>query len=337
MHGIGNDYIYLDCIANPMPDNIEQFARHASDRHTGIGGDGVVLILPSEIANCRMRMFNADGSEGRMCGNAIRCVGKYYYETYISKTQNTRCKTQDNCALCIVNYELDVETLSGTKRLTLHITNNIVESITVDMGIPSLQPADIPILTDQPFINQTISLDCPLVLGERTDERSKSKGYLHTIPCKEEVAEGNQSPEGGQNCALGIVHCALAVSMGNPHLILPINDIDNYPLHQLGPLWENHPLFPDRVNTEIVEQLSPTHLRMRVWERGSGETLACGTGACAVVVAFTHLGRTPQNTPITVSLRGGNLIITYTDNNHVLMQGSATEVFRGKYCVPVKR
>ena len=315
MHGIGNDYIYLDCIANPMPDNIEQFARHASDRHTGIGGDGVVLILPSEIANCRMRMFNADGSEGRMCGNAIRCVGKYYYETYIAPKQNEqtqycppslggraqRAEGVQNCALCIVHYALTVETLSGTKHLTLHITNNIVESITVDMGIPSLQPADIPILTDQPFINQTISIDSQ------------------------------------NNCALCIVHCALAVSMGNPHLILPINDIDNYPLHQLGPLWENHPLFPDRVNTEIVKQLSPTHLRMRVWERGSGETLACGTGACAVVVAFTHLNRVPKNTPITVSLSGGDLIITYTDNNHVLMQGSATEVFRGKYCLPVKR
>ncbi len=316
MHGIGNDYIYLDCIANPMPDNIEQFARHASDRHTGIGGDGVVLILPSEVADCRMRMFNADGSEGRMCGNAIRCVGKYYYETYISKIQNTRCKTQDNCALCIVHYELDVETLSGIKHLTLNIIDNKVDSITVDMGTPSLQPADIPILTDQPFINQTISLDCPPVLGERA-----------------------QRAEGVQNCEffakaqdrwLCIVHCASAVSMGNPHLILPIDDIDHYPLHELGPLWEHHPLFPDRVNTEIVEQLSPTHLRMRVWERGSGETLACGTGACAVVVAFTHLGRVPKNTPITVSLRGGDLIITYSDNNHVLMQGSATEVFRGK-------
>ena len=292
MHGIGNDYIYLDCIANPMPNNIEQFARHASDRHTGIGGDGVVLILPSDVADCRMRMFNADGSEGRMCGNAIRCVGKYYYETYMLK----------DAACCILtskastnNSQLSVETLSGTKHLTLHITpDNKVESITVDMGIPSLQPSDIPILTDQPFINQTISIDSQ------------------------------------NNCALCIVHCALAVSMGNPHLILPIDDIDHYPLHELGPLWEHHPLFPDRVNTEIVEQLSPTHLRMRVWERGSGETLACGTGACAVVVAFTHLGRTPRNTPITVSLRGGDLIITYSDNNHVLMQGSATEVFRGK-------
>ena len=325
MHGIGNDYIYLDCIANPMPDNIEQFARHASDRHTGIGGDGVVLILPSEIANCRMRMFNADGSEGRMCGNAIRCVGKYYYETYISKTQDARCKTQDNCALA-------VETLSGTKHLTLNINNNLVESITVDMGIPSLQPADIPILANAPFINQTISLNCPPKLGGRTDERSKSKGCLHTMPCKEEVAEGNQRAE-GVNSSLLTPHSSLhatAVSMGNPHLILPIDDIDHYPLHQLGPLWENHPLFPDRVNTEIVEQLSPTHLRMRVWERGSGETLACGTGACAVVVAFTHLGRTPKNTPITVSLRGGDLIITYCDNNHVLMQGTATEVFRGQ-------
>ena len=287
MHGIGNDYIYLDCIANPMPNNIEQFARHASDRHTGIGGDGVVLILPSEVADCQMRMFNADGSEGRMCGNAIRCVGKYYYETYINKTQN-------NSSFLIPHSSLTVETLSGIKHLTLNIIDNKVDSVTVDMGIPSLQPADIPILTDTPFINQTISIDSQ------------------------------------NNCALCIVHCALAVSMGNPHLILPIDDIDHYPLHELGPLWEHHPLFPDRVNTEIVEQLSPTHLRMRVWERGSGETLACGTGACAVVVAFTHLGRTPRNTPITVSLRGGDLIITYRDDNHILMQGSATEVFRGK-------
>ena len=321
MHGIGNDYIYLDCIANPMPDNIEQFARHASDRHTGIGGDGVVLILPSEVADCRMRMFNADGSEGRMCGNAIRCVGKYYYETYMCKDAAccilTSKASTNNSQLSTLNSQLSVETLSGTKHLTLQITpDNLVESITVDMGIPSLQPADIPILTDTPFINQTISLDCPPVLGGRA-----------------------QRAEGGQNCEffakaqdrwLCIVHCALAVSMGNPHLILPIDDIDQYPLHELGPLWEHHPLFPDRVNTEIVEQLSPTHLRMRVWERGSGETLACGTGACAVVVAFTHLGRTPRNTPITVSLRGGDLIITYRDDNHVLMQGSATEVFRGK-------
>ena len=307
MHGIGNDYIYIDCIANPMPDNIEQFSRHASDRHKGIGGDGVVLILPSDIADCRMRMFNADGSEGRMCGNAIRCVGKYYYETYIAKTRDTRHETRDtrhetrdNCELCIVNYELNIETLSGIKHLTLNVINNKVENVTVDMGIPSLQPADIPILADAPFINQTISI-------ETRDTRHETR----------------------DNCELCIVNCALAVSMGNPHLILPIDDIDNYPLHQLGPLWENHPLFPDRVNTEIVEQLSPTHLRMRVWERGSGETLACGTGACAVVVAFTHLNRVPKGEPITVSLRGGDLIITYCDNNHVLMQGTATEVFRG--------
>ena len=295
MHGIGNDYIYLDCIANPMPDNIEQFARHASDRHTGIGGDGVVLILPSEVADCRMRMFNADGSEGRMCGNAIRCVGKYYYETYISKTQN--------------NSSLTVETLSGTKHLTLQITpDNIVNNITVDMGIPSLQPTDIPIHADHPFINQPISICRDTTSCVLTSEESTNSSFL-------------------------IPHSSLkgtAVSMGNPHLILPIDDIDHYPLHELGPLWENHPLFPDRVNTEIVEQLSPTHLRMRVWERGSGETLACGTGACAVVVAFTHLSRTPRNTPITVSLIGGDLTITYCDNNHVLMQGSATEVFRGK-------
>ena len=279
MHGIGNDYIYIDCIAHPMPTDIEEFARHASDRHTGIGGDGVVLILPSEVADCRMRMFNADGSEGRMCGNAIRCVGKYYYETYCTEKQN--------------NTSLSVETLSGIKHLTLNVVNNIVESVTVDMGMPSLNPSDIPVISDAPFVNQEISI------------------------------------ESNNHCALCIVHCALAVSMGNPHLILPTDDIDHYPLHELGPLWEHHPLFPDRVNTEIVEQLSPTHLRMRVWERGSGETLACGTGACAVVVAFTHLGRVTKGEPITVSLTGGDLIITYQDNNHVLMQGTATEVFRG--------
>ena len=288
MHGIGNDYIYLDCIANPMPTNIELFARHASDRHTGIGGDGVVLILPSEVADCRMRMFNADGSEGRMCGNAIRCVGKYYYETYTAKTQNTNI--------------LSVETLSGIKHLTLNVVDNKVESVIVDMGIPSLQPADIPVLSNSPFINQEISIDCSLIESYNNSSRLTSHSSLK----------------------------GTAVSMGNPHLILPIDDIDHYPLHELGPQWEHHPLFPDRVNTEIVEQLSPTHLRMRVWERGSGETLACGTGACAVVVAFTHLGRVPKGEPITVSLIGGDLIITYRSDNHVMMQGTATEVFRGK-------
>ena len=312
MHGIGNDYIYLDCIASPMPDNIKQFARHASDRHTGIGGDGVVLILPSEIADCRMRMFNADGSEGRMCGNAIRCVGKYYYETYMCKDASccilTSKASTNNSQLSTLNSQLSVETLSGTKHLTLNINNNLVESVTVDMGIPSIQPTDIPILADQPFVNQPISISKDTACCSVTSETSTNSSFL-------------------------ISHSSLkgtAVSMGNPHLILPIDDIDHYPLHQLGPLWENHPLFPDRVNTEIVEQLSPTHLRMRVWERGSGETLACGTGACAVVVAFTQLGRTPKNTPITVSLRGGDLKITYRDDNHVLMEGTATEVFRGK-------
>ena len=306
MHGIGNDYIYLDCIANPMPNNIEQFARHASDRHTGIGGDGVVLILPSNIADCCMRMFNADGSEGRMCGNAIRCVGKYYYETYISNN-SIRPTSLTSPTNLTNNYALSVETLSGTKHLTLQITNNIVESITVDMGIPSLQPTDIPIHADHPFIDQPISICRDTTSCVLTSEESTNSSSL-------------------------IPHSSLkgtAVSMGNPHLILPVDDIDNYPLHQLGPLWERHPLFPDRVNTEIVQQISPTHLRMRVWERGSSETLACGTGACAVVVAFTHLGRTPKNTPITVSLRGGDLTITYRNDNHVLMQGTATEVFRG--------
>ena len=170
MHGIGNDYIYLDCIANPMPNNIEQFARHASDRHTGIGGDGVVLILPSDIADCRMRMFNADGSEGRMCGNAIRCVGKYYYETNISKTQN-------NSSFLIPHSSLTVETLSGIKHLTLNIIDNKVDSVTVDMGIPSLQPTDIPIHADHPFINQPISISKDTACCSLTSETSTNSSF----------------------------------------------------------------------------------------------------------------------------------------------------------------
>ena len=188
MHGIGNDYIYIDCIAHPMPTDIEEFARHASDRHTGIGGDGVVLILPSDVADCRMRMFNADGSEGRMCGNAIRCVGKYYYETYTSKTQGTRSKEQGaenakciipNSSFPIPHSSLSVETLSGTKHLTLNVIDNKVESVTVDMGMPSLQPADIPVLSDTPFIDQTISLNCsPKLEGQSQEGGCNNSSFL---------------------------------------------------------------------------------------------------------------------------------------------------------------
>lgn len=273
MHGIGNDYIYIDVIAQKIPNiSLNELSKRLSDRHFGIGGDGLVLIQQSTTADFCMRMFNADGSEGNMCGNAIRCVGKYLYETGYISTKS-----------------ISIETLSGIKELTLEVENNKVTMISVDMGIPSFEPENIPIKYDTPFIGQLISIN-------------KNEKYFGT-----------------------------AVSMGNPHLVIPMTNIEDYPLLQVGNLWENHLLFPNRVNTEIVEILSSNHIKMRVWERGSGETLACGTGACAAVVALTQLGHIQRNTNITVSLLGGDLEICYRNDNHVIMKGPATESFRGTF------
>lgn len=273
MHGLGNDYIYVDCIRSSQPVGVTELAVRLSDRHFGIGGDGLVLILPSEVADCRMRMFNADGSESPMCGNAVRCVGKYVYESgYVNVP------------------ELTVETLSGIKKLTLDVVDGVVNGVTVDMGIVSLDPLTVPVVSDTPFIARPISI-------------------------------------------YGQTHIATAVSVGNPHLVIPMIGIDDYPFDKYGPEWERHPLFPDRVNTEIVEQLSSTHLRMRVWERGTGETLACGTGACAAVVAFTEMNLIPVDTPITVTLAGGDLVIRYLLSRHVIMTGPATVVFHGTVIV----
>lgn len=262
MHGLGNDYIYIDCFRSPQPVDVSELAVRLSDRHFGVGGDGLVLILPSVAADCRMRMFNADGSEGLMCGNAIRCVGKYVYEAgYVGRTN------------------LTVETLSGLKTLSLNVMDGVVNEVTVDMGEAVTR-----------FVSQ------PVTISDQT-------------------------------------HVATAVSVGNPHLVIPMKNIKTYSLAKYGPEWECHPLFPDRVNTEIVEQLSSTHLSMRVWERGSGETMACGTGACAVVVAFSETGLVPVDTPVTVSLSGGDLSILYTRSHHVFMTGPATEVFRGSIII----
>lgn len=274
MHGCGNDYIYFDCLKNGLYDP-ETLSIILSDRHFGIGGDGIVLICPSAVADAKMRMFNADGSEGKMCGNAIRCVGKYLFDHKITK------KT-----------ELDIETLSGVRHLTLHPENGKVKAVQVDMGKANLSPASLPVL---------------LQGGKIVDREADVAGGHYHITC---------------------------VSMGNPHCVLFTNDwenfdIDHFDMEALGPKFESDPLFPERVNTEFVKLLPDGTLRMRVYERGSGETFACGTGACAAAVAAVENGLKKKGEPITVRLRGGELTIVYTDDG-VKMTGPATEVFTGE-------
>lgn len=262
MHGLGNDYIYIDCFREPVPSDLDKLAVAMSDRHFGVGGDGFVLIMRSRVADCRMRMFNADGSEGKMCGNAIRCVGRYVYEHgYVSDS------------------EIKVETASGVKKLCLEIVGTDVVSVTVDMGEARF-------------------------------------GFVD-----EEITAG------------GVTFRGVCVDVGNPHLVIPV---ENKFWHgdeflRLGPLFERHERFPDRVNTEFVEQVGKKHLKMRVWERGSGETMACGTGACATVAAFCKLGRVPYDERITVTLRGGDLEIICTSEQRLFMKGPASYAFKGEY------
>ncbi|WP_180270746.1 diaminopimelate epimerase [Sporanaerobium hydrogeniformans] len=269
MHGIGNDYVYVDGFKQTLLDP-HVFSVFISDRHFGIGSDGLVIILPSEIADFKMRMFNADGSEGKMCGNAARCVGKYVYETgYTTKKQ------------------ISLETLSGIKYLTLTVEDEEVTSVEVDMGKAILNPKEIPIASQLNFfINHPLEID-------------------------------------------GIIYGVTGVSMGNPHAVIFCEDIDYLELEKIGPKFEKHPLFPERINTEFVQIINANTLKMRVWERGSGETWACGTGACATAVAAIVNGYCTQGEEITVKLRGGELKITYKEDGRVLMKGSATKVFEG--------
>lgn len=270
MHGIGNDYVYVDGFKETI-ENPNAFSEFISDRHFGIGADGLVMILPSEVADFRMRMFNADGSEGKMCGNATRCIGKFVYEAgYTDKTNIT------------------LETLSGIKYLNLNVENHKVTSVEVNMGHAILVPKEIPVLAEgDTFINKPIDVD----------------GTSYNVTC---------------------------VSMGNPHAVLFCNtDIDNLALETIGPKFEFHPLFPERINTEFVQIIDEHTVKMRVWERGSGETWACGTGACAVAVSCVLNSFCKQGEEITVKLRGGELKITYNNDGTVLMKGPATKVFDG--------
>lgn len=270
MQGIGNDYIYVNCFKENVP-NPESVSIKVSDRHFGIGGDGLVLIMPSDKADFRMRMFNADGSEGMMCGNASRCIGKYVYDKGLTD------KT-----------DITLETKSGIKKLHLNPENGKVKTVEVDMGEAILKPRDIPMNADgDSFVNKPVAVD------------------------------GKE-----QNIT--------AVSMGNPHAVIFTVSIDKLDLEKIGPSYENHPLFPERVNTEFCEVIDSRTLKMRVWERGSGETWACGTGACATAVAAVLNGFCKRDEEITLKLRGGDLKITYRSDNHVIMCGEAETVFEGE-------
>lgn len=274
MHGIGNDYIYFNAFSQQIDDPAALSVR-VSDRHFGIGGDGIILICPGEYADAKMRMFNADGSEGMMCGNAIRCVGKYIYDNGIVAPDKTT---------------VTIETLSGIKTLALTIEDGTAVGARVDMGAPILSAAEIPMIADS------------------------------------ERVIGGDLTVGGRE------YTVTAVSMGNPHCVTFVDDVDAVEIEKIGPLFEHHSAFPDRVNTEFVRVIDDHTLQMRVWERGSGETWACGTGACASAVAACENGYCKRGEDITVHLRGGDLVIRYTDET-VFMTGSATKVFDGEIVV----
>lgn len=268
MHGCGNDYIYLNCfetcVANP-----QELSIRLSDRHFGIGGDGLVLICPSDVADAKMRMFNIDGSEGKMCGNAIRCVGKYLYDNNM-----------------VPREEMTIETLSGIKHLWLQTAGGKMHSARVDMGKAELAPAHIPVdLPGNKVVDQPFTVD----------------GQEYHITC---------------------------VSMGNPHCVVFGGDPYDIKLEEIGPKFEFNPAFPERVNTEFIQVLGKNELKMRVWERGSGETWACGTGACAAAVAAVENGYCDKDADILVHLRGGDLVIRYTDET-VFMTGGAEKTFEG--------
>lgn len=272
MHGCANDYIYLSCFGQEVL-HPEKLSVVLSDRHCSIGGDGIVLICLSAVADAKMRMFNIDGSEGKMCGNAIRCVGKFLYDKGI-----------------IQKTEINIETLSGIKLLKLHVMNKKVDLVTVDMGKAELLPERIPVV-----YNGNRIVDEPVIVN----------GEIYHITC---------------------------VSMGNPHCVVFCNNPDEIQLETVGRQFEQLSIFPDRVNTEFVSVIDNTILKMRVWERGSGETLACGTGACAAVVAAVLNGYCSKDTDITVRLKGGDLTIKYTDET-VYMTGDAHIAFEGEITV----
>lgn len=272
MHGLGNDYVYIECM-NGSPDDLSSLSIEMSQRHTGIGADGIILILPSETSDFKMRIFNADGSEAKMCGNGCRCVGKYVYDHHLTTKK-----------------DITLETNSGVKCLKMVVNpmTDKVETVTVDMGEPQTDCKNIPVVfNDDKMIEQPVKT---------------SFGTFFIT----------------------------AVSIGNPHGVIFTENIDDLDLAKIGHELETHHMWPDRANIEFAQILSPNNIKMRVWERGSGETMACGTGACAVATAAFITGKCDQD--ITVNLKGGNLTISIDKvSGHLLMTGSAEEVFSGSY------
>lgn len=268
MQGLGNDYVYVNCFKEKI-DDPSALAVRISDRHFGVGSDGLILINPSKVADCEMEMYNADGSRGEMCGNGIRCVGKYMYDYGLTDKE-----------------AISVETLAGIKYLQFFIENGKVAKVKVDMGSPILTPAEIPVVAE----------------GERAvDEPIVVDGTEYRMTC---------------------------ISMGNPHAIVYVDDVKNLQIEKIGPSFEKHERFPNRVNTEFVKVLDRNTVEMRVWERGSGETLACGTGACATAVACILNGLTEEK--VIVKLLGGDLEIEWDrEENKVFMTGPAKVVFDG--------
>jgi diaminopimelate epimerase len=267
MNGLGNDFIVMQ--ADTLPDGAGDLAVAMCDRHFGVGGDGMVWILPSERADFRMRIINGDGSEAEQCGNAIRCVGKYVYDHRLTE------KT-----------EINIETLAGIQTVHLNVVNGVVKEVRVNMGKPILNGKDIPLNLDQSMvIHQPLEVD--------------GKTFFFT-----------------------------AVSMGNPHAVIEVENAAEFPVERVGPMIEAHPLFPRKTNVEFITVHKPTEITMRVWERGAGQTLACGTGACASVVSSVLNGRTERN--VLVHLKGGDLFIEWDENTGcVYMSGPAEEVFQG--------
>lgn len=271
MHGAGNDYVYVNLFEEHVPEDVTGLAVAISDRHTGVGSDGLILIEPSEVADARMRMFNADGSESEMCGNGIRCVAKYVYDHGIA-----------------VKEEMTIETGAGVLALTLFPEEGEVKQVRVNMGRPVLKSEQIP---------TTLPGDPPMNAELRLADK------ILEVTC---------------------------ISMGNPHCVTYVDEVNDEWVYRVGPEVETHPAFPNRVNAEFIQVVSPTEFIMRVWERGSGETMACGTGACAVAVAGVLTGRTERN--VLAHLPGGDLQLEWSSQtDEVFMTGPATEVFSGQW------
>ena len=268
MYGAGNDYIYIDCF-NEAVENPESLAKKLSDRHFGIGADGIVLIKPSKKADCFMDIYNADGSRAEMCGNAVRCTAKYIYDNKIN------------------NSIINIETLSGIKSVEILTENGVAVGGRVNMGRPILNGHQIPTRYGDSIVkNKVLNID----------------NNYYEITC---------------------------VSMGNPHCVVFHNNIHKLNLEKIGPLFENHEMFPERINTEFAEVIDKNYLKMRVWERGSGETLACGTGACAVAVASVINGLCSKNKEIKIRAKGGMLSVNWHENDNVYLSGNAVNVFQG--------